>query len=358
MSIALSDQPIQIPSQGYADEWIQIFKAAYPTMKDVARDIFVRLAGYPSWACMLEHANRNTDLIDFDALPAEERVAHAAAARRVLSDEFGLRPDVANHVAWTNPLGNLGFWPLRAPEFSVLRADRADRVSDDEHAALDQLNRSRCLDTREGQERLNAKPEIGAHLGLLEHLGWNVDILNSTPAQLAKFGSIDQFYAEPCALVVDRELGQVPLFVAGFTATPDAAHDQVQLHYLTAALNSAEILAGPGAPALILYERSVSCRHAGHYLTCFGAIAYDHSFKDLLLNARCTSISDVFVNLVATPMDSPAILDYADNQLLLQRMFERARQKHALPAGAAGTLARIEGASGWSEMTLFADTLT
>lgn len=352
MSIALTDLPIQIPSQAYADEWIQIFKTAYPQLKDVARDIFVRLAGYPTWVSMIEHANHAATLFDFDDLPATQRVARAATARRILSDEFGMRPDVANHVVWTNPVGNLGFWPLRAPEFAVAREERS---KDKEHAALDQLNRSRCLDTPEGQKRLNTKPHIGAHLGLIQHLGWDFELLSSAPAPLATLGDDEEFYAEPSAFVIDRDLGRVPLFVAGFTATPDAAHDQVQRHYLSGALNCAELLAGPGAPALVLYERSVSCRHAGHYLTCFGAIAYDQSFKDLLLNDKCTAISDVFVNLVATPMHSPAIVEYADNQLLLQRMFERARQAHSIPPGLTSTLARVEGASGWSEMKLMAD---
>lgn len=350
--------PILIPSQDYANEWISTFRSAYPEFKNIARDIFLRLTGHPSWPAMVDTLRPNAPLFDFDNLTLEERLVRAAAIRRVLADEFGMRADVANHVAWTNPPGSTGFWALRTPEFSVRRQGSDQPVPPEEHAALDALNRGRCIETPEGQARLNARPQIGAHLGILKHLGWQFEVLSAPPVQMSHLGSTDQFYVEPVAFIADVDLGKVPVFVAGFTAHPGSAHDQVLVHYLSGALNAAELLCGPGAPALVLYATSTSRKHKDRFLTCFGAIVYDDVVKDLLLNHNCRTLSDVFVHLVATPLDSPQIADYADDHLSLQRMFERARQQHLISAAAPSKLYRIKGASGWSEMRLMQEDLT
>ncbi|EPJ5561313.1 hypothetical protein L4P27_006059 [Pseudomonas aeruginosa] len=348
-------QPIQIPNQTYANEWIDLFRKGIPEFKDVARDTFVRLCGHRSWTELLEAARPNAPLFDFDQLPVDQRLSMAASMRTILSDEFGLRADIANHLVWTNPPGSNSLWQIYPAEFNPRRQQPDEPVEANVHAALDHLNRSRCLETTEGQARLNATAPSAPHLALLRFLQWEIESLPSTMTQIAQLQSVDQFYAEPAAFVVDKDLGRVPVFVAGFTATPGAAHDSVMLHYLSSALATAELLAGAGAPALVLYERSTSRRHKGHHLTCFGAVVYDDTVKDLLLNQSCQRLSDVFVNLVATSIDSPQIADFADNQLALQCMFERARQKHLFPDGTNAKLYRVEGASGWSEMVLRAD---
>ena len=350
--IDLQLKPIQIPSQTYANEWIELFRTGIPEFKDVARDVFVQLCGHPSWSSLLDAARPNAPLFDFDQLPVEDRLSRAASMRKMLSDQFGMRADVANHLVWTNPPGSNALWTLYPVEFTAKRQLPTQPVELEVHAALDRLNRGRCLETPEGQARLIAPVPSAPHLALLRHLRWEVEALPTPMLQITHLQSVAQFYAEPAAFVVDKDLGRVPVFIAGFTATPGAAHDTVMLHYLSSALATAELLAGPGAPALVFYERSTSRKHKGNHLTCFGAVVYDDKIKDLLLNQKCQSLSDVFVNLVATSMDSPQIADFADDQLALQCMFERARQKHQHPEGAQTKLYRIEGASGWSEMVL------
>ncbi len=347
--------PIQIPSLSYANEWIEIFRKGVPEFKDVAREIFVQLCGHSSWTSLLDTARPNASLFDFDQMAVDERLNLAASMRLILSDQFGIRADIANHLVWTNPPGSSSLWSVYPPEFSARRQQPDEPVEASVHKALDHLNRSRCLETEEGQTRLFANAPSAPHLALLRFLQWDIEPLLTPSLQISHLQSMDQFYAEPAAFVVDKDLGRVPVFIAGFTATPGTAHDSVMLHYLSSALATAELLAGTGAPALVLYASSTSRRHRGSHLTCFGAVAYDDTVKDLLLNQNCNRLSDVFVNLVATSIDSPQIADFADNQLALQCMFERARQKHLFTDEANTRLHRLEGASGWSEMVLRAD---
>lgn len=344
--------PIKIPSQTYANEWIDLFRKGIPEFKDLARDIFVQLCGHRSWASLLEAARPNAPLFDFDQLPVDERLRLAASMRVILSDQFGIRADVANHLVWTNPPGSSSLWSVYPAEFSARRQQPDEPVEASVHTALDQLNRSRCLETTEGRTRLMATTPSAPHLALLRFLQWEIEPLPTPPMQIEHLQSVDQFYAEPAAFVVDKDLGRVPVFIAGFTATPGATHDSVMLHYLSSALATAELLAGAGAPALVLYASSTSRRHKGNHLTCFGAVVYDDTVKDLLLNQNCNRLSDVFVNLVATPIESPQIAHFADNQLALQCMFERVRQKELFTDDTKTKLYRIEGPSGWSEMVL------
>jgi len=166
--------PIKIPSQTYANEWIDLFRKGIPEFKDLARDIFVQLCGHRSWASLLEAARPNAPLFDFDQLPVDERLRRAASMRVILSDQFGIRADVANHLVWTNPPGSSSLWSVYPAEFSARRQQPDEPVEASVHTALDQLNRSRCLETTEGRTRLMATTPSAPHLALLRFLQWEI----------------------------------------------------------------------------------------------------------------------------------------------------------------------------------------
>ena len=343
---------VAIPNEMYAFEWVNMFKSAYPELKDQAREIFLRLIGQPSWQAMNLAFDPAEPLVDFDALSVEDRMAKSSRMRELLVNSFGMRADVANHVSWMNPPGSIAIWELYSPEFSVIQEPNAHSDNSSEFAFLDALNRERCLGTPEADEILNWIPDAGAHLGLLKHLQWQFEPLTEPASLISSLGNSNDQYLEPLGFVLDAELGKVPVFVTRCRIFPGWANDQVYSHILSLALATAELLTGVGSPALVLHNESTSRQHENHFYTCFGSLIHNDSHMALLLNEGSNSLSDVLVHLTATDFNTPGIERMADTDLRLQKMFERARQKHLLAHGDSGKLFRTEGPGGWSGLTL------
>jgi hypothetical protein len=333
-------------------EWIANFKGAYPQLKDRSREIYLTLTGHADWPAMEMSCDPNATLFDFETLSPEDRRQISSRMRKILVEVFRMRPTVANHIAWINPPGSRHIWPLHTLESSVLLTDGTNLDYERVYAELDDLNMGFCTGTEQGQRRLNQRPGIGAHLGLCKQLGWELEILGPTDQQITEMGGEGRFVAEPFAFVKDAELGRVPIFVAGFTSTPGQAHDEVLVEYLAAALNTAELINGASAPGIVFFESSVSRKIDDHYYTSFGSMVINDTWKDLFLNEACHSVSDVLVRLMTTGVQDMAMIDVADNGLRLQKMFEKARQKHQLPVGSTGTFFGTERPSGWCTLEL------
>lgn len=343
---------VAIPNEMYAFEWVNMFKSTYPELKDQAREIFLRLIGQPSWQAMSLAFAPGEPLVEFDELPVEDRLNRSSRMRELLVNSFGMRADVANHVSWMNPPGFSAIWELYSPEFSVVQDPNVHADHSSEFLSLDALNRARCLGTSEADEIIHWIPDAGAHLGLLKHLQWQFEALVEPTAQISSLDNSRDEYLEPIGFVLDADLGKVPVFVTRCRVIPGWANDQVYSHILKLALATAELLAGVGSPALVLHNESTSRLHDDHYYTCFGSIIHNDCHMALLLNQGCSSLSDVLVNLTATDFNTPGIERMADTDLRLQKMFERARQKHLLENGDIGKLFRSEGPGGWSGLTL------
>lgn len=343
---------VLLPDELYALRWVEVFRTAYPELKDQAREIFLRLAGYATWKSMVEASSLDAPVVIFDDLPPEVRLARCFRVRELLVKNYGMRMDVANHISWTNAPGNDSIWDIFSPEYSVFQKDVSAAYLPEVMDKLDEQNLARCKGTPEGLARLNNKPPIGAHLGLLNRLAWDFVPIAEASSQVSHLNGPKQEYAEPIGFVIDHDLGRVPIFVTSCCPAPGVANDQIYNHYLETALATTELLNGIGAPALVLHEWSTSRNHEGKFFTCFGALVYNDTFRDLFLTESTTSLSDLFVQLVSTDFGSPGFEQFADNNLRLQKMFERARQKACLPEGDSGTFFRTGGASGWSELTL------
>lgn len=352
MTVKQQENAVLVPSPIYALEWVARFKGAFPELKDRSREVYLTLTGHTDWPAMEKSCNPNATLFDFETLSPEDRRELSCRIRKTLVEVFMMRPTVANHVAWINPPGSQHIWPLHSHESSVLLADGLPQDLERIYAELDDLNMGFCTGTEQGQRRLNHRPEIGAHLGLCKQLGWELEILGPTEQQLTELGGAGRFVAEPVAFVMDAELGRVPIFVAGFSSTPGQAHDEVLVEYLAAALSTAELINGVSAPGIVFFESSVCRKMDGHFYTCFGSMVINDTWKDLFLNEACHSVSDVLVRLVTTGVQDKDMIEVADNGLRLQKMFEKARQKHLLSAGSTGTLFGTERASGWCTLEL------
>jgi hypothetical protein len=352
----LTFEPIEdvviVPHSDYALDWVESFKTAVPELRDRAREVYLTITGHSDWRSMEKSCSKRARLFDFDKLTPEERRLKCFRMRKILVEVFNIRPSVANHLSWVNPPGSQCIWGFHTLESSAMLADGLPPDLDQIYVDLDELNMGYCIDTEQGQRRLRRRPEIGAHLGLCNRLGWDLDLLGDVDEQLKELGAPGQFIAEPVAFAIDPDLGRVPVFVAGFTSTPGHAHDEVLVEYLTAALSTAELLNGPGSPGIVFYESSVCRKKDGHFYTCFGSLVINNDWKDLFLNETCTSVSDVLVNLITTSFQKSEIQAFADTGLRLQKMFERARQKHLLPLGDVGTLLGMESPSGWCSLEL------
>lgn len=343
---------VLLPDESYALRWVEVFRTAYPELKDRAREIFLSLAGYATWKSMVEACSLDVPTVIFDNLSAEVKLARCSRMRELLVKNYGMRLDVANHISWTNAPGNDSIWDVFGPEYSALETDVSAVYRPTSLGKLDEQNLGRCKGTPQGLARLNNKPPIGAHLGLLNRLTWNFVPIANAPSQVSQLNGSEQEYAEPIGFVIDHDLGRVPIFVTSCCPAPGVANDQVYNQYLESALVTTELLNGIGAPALVLHEWSTSRNHEGKFFSCFGSLVYNDTFRDLFLTESSTSLSEVFVQLVSTHFGTPGFDQFADNDLRLQKMFERARQKACLPEGDSGMLFRTGGANGWSELTL------
>lgn len=356
MTVQPLNEAIIVPHPDYALDWVDSFKSAIPELRDRAREVYLTITGHIDWPSMEASCTKRAHLFDFEKLSPEERRLKCFRMRKTLVEVFKVRPTVANHLSWVNPPGSQYIWGFHTLQSSALLADGLPSDLDQIYADLDDLNMGYCISTVQGQRRLHHRPEIGAHLGLCMHLGWDLVVLGDSEQQLTELGAPGQFIAEPVAFVNDPELGRVPVFVAGFSSSPGHAHDEVLAEYLSAALSTAELLNGPGAPGIVFYERSVCRKKDEHFYTYFGSLVINNDWKDLFLNEKCSSVSDVLVNLMTTSFQQSDIVAFADDGLRLQKMFEKARQKHLLPVGVAGTLIGTELPSGWCALTFQPNT--
>lgn len=347
----LQENSVVVPHPHYALDWVACFQNGFPELKDRAREIYLTLTGHPDWEMMVKSCCPSSEILNFEALPIELRLQKSSRMRKLLVETFNMRPSVANHVAWLIPPG-FYLWELHTLESSALLQDGQPPNLEQIYAELDALNMGFCTSTEQGQARLHRRPEIGAHIGLCKLLGWDLELAGDVDQQLTVFKDHDLFVAEPVGFVKDPDLGRVPVFVAGFSSTPGHAHDQVLVEYLAAALATAELLGGNGAPGIVFYENSVCRKKDGDYYSCFGSVVINSDWKDLFLNKSCTSVGDLLVNLMTTSFQESNIAVFADRNLYLQQMFEIARQKHLLPPCTSGTIFGIEGPSGWSNLEL------
>ncbi|MGE8063981.1 hypothetical protein [Pseudomonas sp. NPDC089569] len=347
----LQENVVVVPDPEYALAWVACFKNGFPELKDRAREIYLTLTGHVDWEAMEKSCSPSAEILDFESLSPEMRYRKSSRMRKLLVECFNMRPSVANHVAWLNPPGCY-IWELHALESSALLQGGTPPNLEQIYADLDTLNMGYCASTEQGQARLHRRPEIGAHLGLCKYLGWDLEILGDVDQQLTELKNHRQFVAEPKGFVKDPDLGRVPVFVAGFSSTPGHAHDEVLVEYLAAALATAELLGGDGAPGIVFYETSVCRKKDGDFYSCFGSVVINNDWKDLFLNESCNSVGDLLVNLVTSKFQDSNIVTLADQDLYLQQMFEKARQKHLLPPGTSGTIFGIEGPSGWANLEL------
>ncbi|MDF9778789.1 hypothetical protein [Pseudomonas baetica] len=347
----LQENVVVVPAPEYALDWVACFKNGLPELKDRAREIYLTLTGHADWDAMVNSCSPSAEIVDFETLTPEMRCQKSSRMRKLLVECFNIRPTVANHVAWLIPPGCY-LWELHTLESSALLQDGVPPNLEQIYAELDAINMGYCASTEQGQSRLNRRPEIGAHLGLCKFLGWDLEVVGDVDQQLTVFKNHGLFVAEPIGFVKDPDLGRVPVFVAGFSSTPGHAHDQVLVEYLAAALATAELLGGDGAPGIVFYDTSACRKKDGDYYSCFGSVVINSDWKDLFLNESCNSVGDLLVNLMTTKFQESSMAMFADRDLYLQQMFEKARQKHLLPPGTSGTIFGIEGPSGWSNLEL------
>jgi hypothetical protein len=339
---------LSLPSEAYCVAWMDALTSYLPLLASRQREIITRLAGWASWRELIAGCHIDGGFNMFD-LSIEQRLGSLAAHRSILIHEFGVKAAYANHWLWNNPLGSKTIFEFKEADPSALYGADEKPSSNLPQILidLDRHNLGMFADTEEGSQRACAFIDPAVHLGLCQHLGWEL-ILDTDSEPVP--GRVS---ADILGKIKTDELGEIEVYTTGLTRSPD---DKVDENFDLLMDWAITHQATRDAPLIILYSEPMLRSLTQGPISVFGMLVADGNGWSLPLSSAARNIVDYSVDVMsALTLDAPVFLDI-DFALARRFIFCKAREHDGMTREQAQALkptVHVEG-SGWGKIKLVA----
>lgn len=271
-------EPFVMKSVDRALEWVDAYsKSAQVDKEDSARTLAM-LCGFGSWDVMVFAIETLHPTASDEEVGQDEVLRRIRAYMHVLVGQENIRPPIAMY--FIHRLSPSASYPYTAIE----RDDALDVEAALENAEAGEEG----FETEIDHVRLHTSSRLSAGVNVegwvmgLEYLGWDVDV--DTIDDEADIG-------EPSFVVLDAEIGPLPVYLSGLTRIPETDGDPSARVFLKACLGDFILNDYDSEAILVLWQHPQHKEIAGRSYCCIG-VSYStdqDSWKDMLVNVDCSS---------------------------------------------------------------------